>query len=171
MNKKSSAETIPTEILECLQRGHIYLVSKQFISKSINQTAHDYYNALVKYDDEHFKVAKQNQDSRRELRSLQRQIITMSTRLRYFATGFNVPNFINLSDGRRLKLIREHVNSVRDVLNYAESVPPLIQVYKARVRNITFVSDEDALSNRDVQRQLFEESLFVLRNWIRAQYV
>lgn len=171
LDLKMSPKTISTEIFQCLRRGHVYLVSKQAIENQINQTTHDYYDALLEYEHEHFKVAKQNRDSRRELRSLQRQIITMLTRLRYFATGFNVPSFINLSDGRRLRLIKEHVQSVHNVLNYVETVPPLIQNYTARVRNITFVSDEHAVLRRDFYRQLFEDSLIELRNWVREQYV
>jgi len=164
-------ETISTEIFQCLRRGNVYLVSKQAIENQMNQSAHDYCNALIEYENEHFKVAKQNRDSRRELRSLQRQIITMLTRLRYFATGFNVPSFINLSDGRRLRLMKEHIQSVHNVLNYVETVPQLIQYYKARVRNITFVSDEYAVLRRDDYRKVFEDSLVELRNWIREQYV
>lgn len=168
---KMTPGTVSTEIWQCLRRGHVYLVSKPAIDTRINQTVHDYYRALVDYDNEHFKVAKRNKDSRRELRSLQRQIITMLTRLRYFATGFNVPSFINLSDGRRLRLIKEHVHSVREVLYYVETVPPLIQDFKSRVRNITFVSDEYALVRRDMYRRLFEESLVELRDWVHEQYV
>ena len=171
LDLKMTPRTISKEIFQCLRRGHVYLVSKQAIDHQINQTAHDYYDALVEYEDEHFKVAKQNRDSRRELRSLQRQIITMLTRLRYFATGFNVPSFINLSDGRRLHLIKEHIQTVRNVLNYVETVPPLIQNYTARVRTITFVSDEHAVLSRDFYRKRFEDSLVELRNWIREQYV
>tara|TARA_B110001450_G_scaffold243496_1_gene254782 strand:+ start:887 stop:1402 length:516 start_codon:yes stop_codon:yes gene_type:complete len=171
VNKKSAPGTIPTEIFECLQHGRVYLISKQAIVARVNKTSYDYYNAFINYEDRHFEVSTNNKDARRELRSLQRQIITTLTRLRYFATGFNVPNFINLSDGRRLRLIREHVNSVRDVLNYVESVPPLIDIYKRRVHNITFKTDEDALAERNVQRQFFENSLAELRTWIRAQYV
>ena len=166
-----SPDTISSEILQCLQRGHVYLVSKKAIDTRINQTVHDYYRALVDYDNEHFKFAKRNKDSRRELRSLQRQIITMLTRLRYFATGFNVPSFINLSDGRRLRLINEHIRSVREVLHYVKTVPPVIQDFKSRVRNITFVSDEHAVVRRDMYRRLFEESLVELRDWVREQYV
>lgn len=170
LDLKMMPRTISTEIFQCLQRGHVYLVSKQAIEHQINQTTHDYYDALLEYEDKHFKVAKQNRDSRRELRSLQRQIITMLTRLRYFATGFNVPRFINLSDGRRLRLIKEHIQSVRNILNYVETVPPLIQNYTARVRNIRFISDEQAVLRRDVYRKLFEDSLVGLRNWVREQH-
>lgn len=166
-----SPNTISSEMWQCLQRGHVYLVSKKAIDTRINQTVHDYYRALVDYDNDHFKFAKRNKDSRRELRSLQRQIITMLTRLRYFATGFNVPSFINLSDGRRLRLINEHIRSVREVLHYVETVPPVIQDFKSRVRNITFVSDEYAVYRRDMYRRLFEESLVELRDWVREQYV
>lgn len=171
LDLKMTPETISTEIFQCLRRGNVYLVSKQAIENQMNQSAHDYCNALFEYENEHFKVAKQNRDSRRELRSLQRQIITMLTRLRYFATGFNVPSFINLSDGRRLRLMKEHIQSVHNVLNYVETVPRLIQYYKARVRNITFVSDEYAVLRRDDYRKVFEDSLAELRNWIREQYV
>jgi len=171
LDLKMTPETISTEIFQCLRRGNVYLVSKQAIENQMNQSAHDYCNALIEYENEHFKVAKQNRDSRRELRSLQRQIITMLTRLRYFATGFNVPSFINLSDGRRLRLMKEHIQSVHNVLNYVETVPQLIQYYKARVRNITFVSDEYAVLRRDDYRKVFEDSLVELRNWIREQYV
>ena len=82
-----------------------------------------------------------------------------------------MPSFINLSDGRRLRLINEHIRSVREVLHYVETVPPVIQDFKSRVRNITFVSDEYAVYRRDMYRRLFEESLVELRDWVREQYV
>lgn len=171
INKNSNPQHISDEIYKCLQRGHIYLVSPTTIYNYTNKSAHNYYDSILKYEDDHFKTAQINKDSRRELRSLQRQIITMLTRLRYFATGFNVPNFINLSDGRRLRLMREHIHNVKDILHYLRTVPPLIDIYKERVLNLTFVTDEQSLLNRDQYRQQFHDSLEHLKNWIREQYV
>ena len=67
--------------------------------------------------------------------------------------------------------MKEHIQSVHNVLNYVETVPQLIQYYKARVRNITFVSDEYAVLRRDDYRKVFEDSLVELRDWIHEQYV
>lgn len=171
IDEKTAKDDVPTRIYDCLQRGRVYLVSKSIIEQVVGEPAREYYDALLKYEAAHEKAAENNKDVRRELRSLQREIITMSARLRFFATGFNVPDFINLSDGRRLRLMQEHVNNVKDTLFYLRAVPPLIDTYKSHIRNLTFVSDAQFLVERDERRQEFEDSLVNLSAWIREQYV
>ena len=171
IDRKTARDAVPTRIYDCLQRGRVYLVSKSIIEQVVGEPAREYYDALLKYEDAHEKAAENNKDGRRELRVLQREIITMSARLRFFATGFNVPDFINLSDGRRLRLMQEHVDNVKDTLFYLRAVPPMIGTYTSHVQNLTWVSDAPMLAERDEHRQRFEDSLVNLSAWIREQYV
>ena len=164
---------VPERIFNCLVRGNVFLMSVKTVeNKLFNETA-SYQRALSDYEKILHRSAENDVEKRHKLRSMQRNIVTLSIRLKHFSGLFNIPSFINLSDGRRLRKIEEYVSGLKDTYAYVSTLPPVLVDFKEQTEKIASdsVNVGEALVVRDRESLLFQEAMVDLRNSIRALYV
>lgn len=166
-------EYTPKRIYNCLVRGNIFLVKENDIESLILNETSTYRDSLKDYDKIFYQSAQIDVERRHKLRSMQRNIITLMLRLKHFSGLFNVPSFINLSDGRRLKKIEEYISGLNDTYTYVSTLPPVLIDFMVQTENITSasVNIDAALLVRDHESLRFVEAMNKLRTFIREQYV
>ena len=164
---------IPSIIYKCLVQGNLFLMSQETIKYRLFNETISYKNALQDYEKVLYRSGQNDNEKRRKLRSMQRNIVTLSIRLKHFSGLFNIPSFINLSDGRRLLKIEEYVSGLKDTYAYVSTLPPVLVEFKEQTEKIasSFVNVEEALFVRDRESLRFQEAMTNLRNFIRALYV
>tara|TARA_B100000795_G_scaffold98787_1_gene72566 strand:- start:10729 stop:11307 length:579 start_codon:yes stop_codon:yes gene_type:complete len=166
-------EHVSERIFNCLVQGNVFLLSQKSIeNKMFNETVL-YQSALQDYEKILYRSAQNDMEKRHKLRSMQRNIVTLSIRLKHFSGLFNIPSFINLSDGRRLRKIEEYVSGLKDTYTYVSTLPPVLVDFKEQTENIASasVNIDEALVVRDREALRFQEAMTNLRNSIHALYV
>ncbi len=158
------------DVESCLLQGNVLKIPETNVL--LNATL-KYHYEVQQYESLAAKVSHHDMENRREVRSLQQELVTLLMRLKYFSSAFNVPNFARLSDGRRLMTIKIHARNLRDTSQFVGTVHPIMESYVSKLRNLTSL-----LPLLDIQEQRrasskveMEEAVEDFRNLIRAQYV
>jgi hypothetical protein len=164
---------VPERLFNCLVRGNLFLMSQETIRTELMNETVSYKNALQDYEKVLYRSAQNDVEKRHKLRSMQRNIVTLSIRLKHFSGLFNIPSFINLSDDRRLRKIEEYVSGLKDTYAYVSTLPPVLVDFMDQTEKIVSasVNVEAALFVRDRESLRFQEAMINLRNFIRALYV
>lgn len=164
---------IPVRISNCLINGHVFLVSEHAIRRELLNETINYHQRLQNYDTVVHRRFERDNEARRKLRAIQRNIIVLMFRLKHFSNPFNIPSFVNLSDERRLRLIGNHLSSLKVILGDVGSITPIISDYTEQTRNISHsnVMSEVALLERNQASMSFSTKLEDVRQLIREQYV
>ena len=172
---KSSTKTnyVPNRIYDCLVQGNVFLMSQNKIENTILNETVLYQNALRDYDKILYQNAQSDMENRHRLRSMQRNIVTLSLRLKHFSGLFNIPSFINLSDERRLRKIEEYISGLNDTYAYVSTLPLVLVDFMEQTEQIASASVDidNALVVRDRESLRFQEAMTELRTSIRALYV
>lgn len=165
-----SPDTKINDLRECLIQGNVLKVPDT--SGLLNATQY-YHLSLLNYEKIKEEVTHHEMENRREIRSLQRELVTLKMRLQYFSSAFNVPDFARLSDGRRLMAIRVHVRNLKDTQSFVETVHPTLAAATSLLGNLTSIIDQlDAKdAERAATRIVMEEAVQQFRSSIRALYV
>jgi len=157
------------DVRSCLLQGNIKIPTTDALLNAVL----NYHDEVKKYESLAVEVSHHEMENRREVRSIQRDSVALLMRLKYFSSAFNVPNFVRLSDGRRLMALETHVRTLKDTSDFVESLPPIMDSYVSMLRNITSL-----LPLLDIQEQrqsssklIMEAALVRFRNVVRAQYV
>ena len=164
---------VPNRIYDCLVRGNLFLISQEEIENKILNETIMYQSALDNYDKIFYQSAQNNVEKRDKLRSIQRDIVTLTLRLKHFSGLFNIPSFINLSDERRLRKIEEYVSGLRDTYTYVSTLPPVLIDFMDQTEKIVSasVNVDNALIVQERESLRFQKAMTELRNLIRVLYV
>lgn len=157
------------DLKNCLIQGSVLKIPET--DKLLNSTR-NYHLSLVNYEKIKEEVTHHEMENRREVRSLQRELVTLSMRLKYFSSAFNVPNFARLSDGRRLMAIEVHIRNLKDTQSFVETVHPTLNGNIDLLRNLTsnIGKLDTAESEKALSMVALEENIQQFRNAIRALY-
>lgn len=162
--------TLINDVKSCL--SHANILSIPPTTSLLNATVY-YHRAITDYELARTKVSSTDLENRREVRSLQTDVVALIMRLKYFSSAFNIPNFARLSDGRRLALVRKHVENLKDTASFVDSVHPTLDAYQLLLRNLPhdpLLVSHSALV-RDSAALYLDNTIVQFRSELRARYV
>jgi hypothetical protein len=132
----SSAENTVDSIYECLIQGKVGKITKKVIHNYIYDKITTLENIQLKKKNLETFIAKQDRLWRDDLKSIQREMMTIYMRLHHYSSSTHIPTFSDLSTSHSLDEVSSFSGELHNVGGYVKTLPTLFYEHIKSIGNI-----------------------------------
>tara|TARA_B100001059_G_scaffold225987_1_gene253817 strand:- start:1147 stop:1743 length:597 start_codon:yes stop_codon:yes gene_type:complete len=170
IHERDTVDSLLATVYECMQDTRVFQVAQNTIDDYLRQPMSEFASANRAHKGLQQDAARHEANSRRELRNIQRGIVSIRMDLKYLVGESHLPPLTQLSDATNMRNVNEYLKQNAKYIEYMKAIP--LQAYMFRVQNITSFSHrlESAQAARESRRAALQKAVADFRHEITSHY-